>query len=94
MPESLTTLLRLAEEERHRAELALDAHYDLCDIWPQEDCERCRALAVTAAAAAAEVGRLRWRVERVAYEKARRMRRGKRPAPVISGLRVDPRRQP
>ena len=87
------TMLQVAERERHRAEFALDAHYDTCGIWPQENCPECRELAGLAAHAARTVQILRWKQERAALAAARRMRRGKRPAPVITGLRVDPGRQ-
>ena len=93
MPDN-ATILRLAEAERHRAELALDAHYDVCDIWPQEACGECCELAGLAAHAAAQAGRLRWKQALADDARAKRNRRGKRPAPVITGLRVDPRRQP
>lgn len=50
-------VLRLAEAERHRAELALDAHWFTCPVWPAEACEQCRELAEQALAAARKVWR-------------------------------------
>ena len=82
------TILRLAEAERHRAELALDAHYDTCPVWPQEDCPECCRLAGLAAHAARQVALLTWKQELADQARARRNRRGRRPAPVITGVRI------
>ena len=49
---------------------------------------------VAAVRAAAEVARRRWKQALADEKRAKRNRRGRRPAPVITGLRVDPRRQP
>lgn len=87
MPDS-AAVLRLAEAERHRAETALDAHYDTCDIWPQEDCDVCCLLARVALRAATQVGRLRWKQALADEARAKRNRRGRRPAPVITGVRI------
>lgn len=87
-------ILRLAEAERHRAELALDAHYDTCATWPQENCPQCRELAGLAAHAARQVALIKWKQALAGEAAARRRWRGRRPAPAITGIRIEPGRQP
>ena len=64
--------------------------------WRPGDAEREAEVQARVAAvrAAAEVARRRWKQALAAEAAAKRNQRGRRPAAVITGLRVDPRRQP
>ena len=64
--------------------------------WRPGDAEREAEVQARAAAvrAAAEEARRRWKQALADEARAKRSRRARRPAPVITGIRVDPRRQP
>ena len=83
-------ILRVAEDERRRAEATLDAHYDMCTIWPQEACLTCRKLAEAAARAGRDLAVLRWKQALADEARAKRNRRGRRPVPAITGVRIPP----
>jgi hypothetical protein len=88
------SVLAAAVTERHQAELALDAHWDVCTVSPVHDCADYRRLAGQAERYARRVALLQWKQALSARARDKRNQRGRRPPPQITGYRIDPGRQP
>jgi hypothetical protein len=83
------SVLAAAVTERHQAELALDAHWDVCGRHAAE-CSACQRLGSAAGTLARRVALLQWKQALSARARDKRNQRGRRPPPQITGIRIEP----